>query len=1273
MINKNMTYKLQQISSAVILSIALSTTVQAAPPQAQDFESKPYDVYEFGLPSQEVTNTLILWDNWMMRSLGVPKRQYFFDLWGEFASATAYQTHPDSSIEIFKEGFRQVLPTFQNRIRLGVMTPSIGSDAEWRAKYMSDTWDTVSAGTNSYTGVTYSPPSVVSGETAYSNGGGWYNIQQYAGMYYNGGTRFSETFLNQEIKPLNSSHLSAVLGLFAPTPFVEPLAEDPASPCTGNPYGCHKTTNLCLSAMPPGVTCTAGVYSPTSVALNSFYDPKTDPIFAVDEFPLSGAAFKRYLDMSPTGPVTAEVLNYFSSGVADAAAGGPAAAPASSSGCFNDENRIVYISSPDVGDGGVYRPDWRHPTNNISWTNACLPLSYTSPLVDASNTFPHYLRYGYWEKCLSPAPSTASPNIGHDFVQTLKDDGQYDISEVFYIEGLAETAKTYFDNDILFYVIARTDDIHTDVLNLVAEQGGTEKYYEIGSIPDIVDALDEVLTPREEGEDFSSLSDLNLHIPDSRGFGMSVSARYSGRFRNNRSPMVSWVGDVNALWVDRRGNLREDGGVKGKLEDCTTDPVVQFTSNQSHPDPRFDRKGLVIRYGPGAGSTPEACVPGSIIGLSYISNTNGIWSAQREMAKLTEAQILAQRAYGATADTGRHILTSFDGVTMSEFSVSGFSSANKAYLAADPAPGDGDDSPSDNVINFVRGQEVSGLRSRQTDIDGDGVLDILRLGDFVHSSPLSVGMPTAQYDTQYGDPTYGDFVAANANRRTVVYAGGNDGMIHAFNGGFWDGSSLSFKTSDAGKTAHPLGAELWAYVPKNLLPHLQWLTDPEYGIEASTTAAEHVFLMDGPGQVFDVKLGGQWRSLLVMGMRLGGGDFPVGAETLRSAYVILDVTDPESPPTLFAEITDPNLGFTTSQPALYKSYDATADSYEWKLVFGSGPTELTGGTSNSFARIYEYDLKSKILSSRTIPGYNKGFVGDVMCEDWDKDYVDDFCYFGVNRGNSTADISGGIKRYDPADNSVTTLLNLTGSDNRPIVHKPVTARSPDGGSWVFTGTGRFLTPNDEVNNDQQVLIGVFEPTDADGVFTKTQVPSSQLLNTSNIRSYVDGSVSGAPGGADTIEALREEIRENHKGWLYVPPGLTDIRSLAPPTRLGSEIYFTLSHPNTTVFTPENACGIRVAQDRSHLVALDYSSGVPGIYAILGTGGNGGPNGEPEINATYNLGNGISSKVQVISNPIAGDGNITRLLSQGQRGNIQEITKIIIPKRLNLQSWRDIEQ
>ena len=138
-----------------------------------------------------------------------------------------------------------------------------------------------------------------------------------------------------------------------------------------------------------------------------------------------------------------------------------------------------------------------------------------------------------------------------------------------------------------------------------------------------------------------------------------------------------------------------------------------------------------------------------------------------------------------------------------------------------------------NLINFIRGDEVTGLRTRMIEVPvGSGNYKVWRLGDPIHSTPTIVGAPKARYDLNYGDSTYNAFYQQYRNRRQVVYVGANDGMLHAFNGGYYhkgDDSTTAGVTEHGWYTKNPtdnssgpnLGSELWSFIPQELLPHLQ--------------------------------------------------------------------------------------------------------------------------------------------------------------------------------------------------------------------------------------------------------------------------------------------------------------------------------------------------------------------------------------------------------------------------------------------------------------------
>ncbi len=142
---------------------------------------------------------------------------------------------------------------------------------------------------------------------------------------------------------------------------------------------------------------------------------------------------------------------------------------------------------------------------------------------------------------------------------------------------------------------------------------------------------------------------------------------------------------------------------------------------------------------------------------------------------------------------------------------------------------------------------------------------------------IAVSKPAEGYHFLYRDSSYGQFAARYNKRRHVIYFGGNDGMLHAVNGGFFDETDKKFCLTEdcTGEAAAPaLGAELWAYVPYNLLPHLKCLTELD---------DNHKYFVDLKPRIFDVQIfdddsattnipPGGWGTILVAGMRFGGAE-----------------------------------------------------------------------------------------------------------------------------------------------------------------------------------------------------------------------------------------------------------------------------------------------------------------------------------------------------------------------------------------------------------------
>jgi len=116
----------------------------------------------------------------------------------------------------------------------------------------------------------------------------------------------------------------------------------------------------------------------------------------------------------------------------------------------------------------------------------------------------------------------------------------------------------------------------------------------------------------------------------------------------------------------------------------------------------------------------------------------------------------------------------------------------------------------------------------------------LPLGAMVDSTPAIMDPPSLDPPP---DADYPGFADTNADRRSIVWVGANDGMFHAI---------------DA-----RLGIEVWAYIPFNLLPKL-------YTLQSGQPVGDFRFFVDGSPKIADVKINGNWRTYLVLGEGPGG-------------------------------------------------------------------------------------------------------------------------------------------------------------------------------------------------------------------------------------------------------------------------------------------------------------------------------------------------------------------------------------------------------------------
>lgn len=215
-------------------------------------------------------------------------------------------------------------------------------------------------------------------------------------------------------------------------------------------------------------------------------------------------------------------------------------------------------------------------------------------------------------------------------------------------------------------------------------------------------------------------------------------------------------------------------------------------------------------------------------------------------------------------------------------------------------------------LNFIRGdrtREGSPFRVRSS-----------LLGDVVNSNVVYSGAP----GKGFAGAGYTAFATAFASRTPAVFAGANDGMLHAFNAN--------------------TGDELFGFIPSWLGPKLSALTDP-------TFATTHQNYVDAPiavgeAQVASTNAATDWKTVLVSGT--GGGG---------SGVFALDVSDPSAFDASkvmweFKRSDDADIGQVIGEPRIMKfktSGSAATATYRWFAVVASGVNNYVSDAAGIFS------------------------------------------------------------------------------------------------------------------------------------------------------------------------------------------------------------------------------------------------------------------------------------------------------------------------------------
>ncbi|SDO86654.1 type IV pilus assembly protein PilY1 [Rhodoferax sp. OV413] len=603
----------------------------------------------------------------------------------------------------------------------------------------------------------------------------------------------------------------------------------------------------------------------------------------------------------------------------------------------------------------------------------------------------------------------------------------------------------------------------------------------------------------------------------------------------------------------------------------------------------------------------------SVVGATLSYDTSGnatataIWNARDKLEALatpastrkiitfcdtTKAGIaFTSTALTACGSTGRLYYPSFANITGTTSSSSSAAAEYLAYLRGD------------------RSNELSATVSATNRIYRRR--DYL-LGDIVNSKVTAVNAPSAAYYDMY-NTGYTAFKSSYANRKTVVYAGGNDGMLHAFDGSM-PGTTSTGATA-AASSCTSCGQELFAFIPSFVYGSASSAATSGLASVGSPTRS-HYYQVDATPLSFDVDLSKvcdastssnagvcskvsstpDWRSLLVGGLGKGGKGF----------YAI-DITNPGTPETTTAGVTTSatygdwtsetslaakvlwefplvndtatiaRLGYSFGPPMVMKT-----NKYGWVVVF-------TSGYNNSDGKGYFFIVNPRtgaLLETVATPeGSTSAPINLASAESYSPNHTDftaDAIYTGDLQGNLwRLDLTPTTAAYS-TPTKMATLYKTSGTP-QPVTTRPLVEINPTTSKrYVIVGTGRLLADSDIASTAVQSIYSVYDGTTGFGAFQTASTYATPLT-----RSALEANTSMLTGiGSAPTSAL---------GWYYdlsvaTSTGIAERVNVNPTAYSGTAI-FGVNLPNGSVCSPSGT---------GYLLGFNIATGASVLQNSAGT-------------------------------------------------------------------------
>jgi type IV pilus assembly protein PilY1 len=515
-------------------------------------------------------------------------------------------------------------------------------------------------------------------------------------------------------------------------------------------------------------------------------------------------------------------------------------------------------------------------------------------------------------------------------------------------------------------------------------------------------------------------------------------------------------------------------------------------------------------------------------GTATTDDTRG-WSAQTLLeAKTTPATSRYIVSYCDSADTPSGI--QFTSTALAACPTTG--RLNYASFADIAGATSSSSTPQADYVAYLRGSRTNELSSSITSTSRIYRKRSYLLGDISGSKVTAVGAPSMSYYDIY-NPGYSSFKRTYAQRKTVVYAGANDGMLHAFDGTLPDyqavtttsGSNATTVTTDIGCTNSTCGQELFAYVPSFVYGTTSTASTTGLASYGSPTRS-HYNMVDATPLSFDVDINNvctttttsstsvcskvsatpDWRSLLIGGLGKGGKGFYAidvtnpGTVTTSSSTVsgtttstknvtnVTTVGDWTSESAIagkvlweFPKSTDSTtiarMGYSYGAPTVVKT-----KKYGWVVIFTSGYNNSDGKgyffivNPSSGALLETVSTSTGSTSSPLNLAHADAYISNKA------DFTADAMYGGDLQGNLwRLDLTPTTGAYS-SPTKLATFYKTSGTP-QPVTTRPLIEIHPTTSKrYVLIGTGRLLADSDTSSTAIQSVYAIYDGTSGHGAF-----------------------------------------------------------------------------------------------------------------------------------------------------------------------------------------------